>query len=175
MAPCLGARPILAGHEPFPSLVVDRWSDVVAANASALTVMSDGVAPHPLVPPVNALRVTVRPEGLAPWIVNFCEYATHLIDRLRRELATYPTSGCRRCTTSCARTRGWPARPRGGAPPSFVPLVLRTGEGGRRRPPRPWPPSARPGRHRGRRRSSRSSSADEAIARCCSARWTTAG
>ena len=87
---------ILAGHEPFPAIVVDRYNDVVTANASALAIMSDGVAAHLLEPPVNALRVTVHPDGLAPRIVNFGEYATHLVDRLRREIATHGDEQVRR-------------------------------------------------------------------------------
>lgn len=122
---------ILAGHEPFPALVVDRWFDVVAANASALAVMSDGAAPHLLAPPVNALRVTVHPEGLAPRIVNFGEYATHLIDRLRRELATHRDERVQALHDELCSYPGVAGSPSPGdtAAALFVPLVLRTGEG----------------------------------------------
>jgi transcriptional regulator with XRE-family HTH domain len=122
---------ILAGHEPFPAIVVDRYSDVVTANASALAIMSDGVAAHLLEPPANALRITVHPDGLAPRIVNFGEYATHLIDRLRREIATH---GDERVVALHDELCTYPGvvgspSPTDTAGALFVPLVLRTGQG----------------------------------------------
>jgi transcriptional regulator with XRE-family HTH domain len=75
---------VLAGHEPFPAIVVDRWWTLVAAN-EALALITDGVAPELMEPPVNALRVALHPDGMAPRIVNLGQYRTHLLDRLRRE------------------------------------------------------------------------------------------
>ena len=76
---------ILAGHEPYPAVIVDRKWDLVAANAAALTILTDGVAPSLLAPPANALRVTLHPDGLAPRIANLEEWSAHLLSRLRRE------------------------------------------------------------------------------------------
>jgi len=122
---------ILASHEPFPAVVVDRHNDVVAANASALAIMTEDVAPHLLEPPVNALRITMHPEGLAPRIVNFEEYATHLIDRLRREIATH---GDERVMALHDELCAYPGvdgspSPTDTAGALFVPLELRTGGG----------------------------------------------
>ena len=78
---------LLSSHEPFPAIVVDRVWDVVAANRSALAIMSDGLSPELLTPRVNALRVSLHPQGLAPRIVNFGEWRAHLLERLRRQLA----------------------------------------------------------------------------------------
>jgi hypothetical protein len=75
---------ILAGHEPFPALVVDRYWDLVSANRPATEIMS-GVAPALLEPPVNTLRICVHPDGLASRIVNFADYSSHLITRLHRQ------------------------------------------------------------------------------------------
>ena len=61
---------ILAGHEPFPALVVDRRWDLVSANRPALALMTDGVAPGLLAPPANVLRVSLHPDGLAPRIAG---------------------------------------------------------------------------------------------------------
>ena len=61
---------ILASHEPFPAVIVDRRWDLVAANRPALALLTEGVAAHLLEPPVNALRVSLHPEGLAPRIAN---------------------------------------------------------------------------------------------------------
>jgi transcriptional regulator with XRE-family HTH domain len=75
---------ILAGHEPFPAVVVDHRWDMVSANRPALGILGDGVAPELLEPPVNAMRVTLHPAGLAPRIDNLAEYSAHLLMRLRR-------------------------------------------------------------------------------------------
>jgi transcriptional regulator with XRE-family HTH domain len=76
---------ILAGHEPFPAVIVDRRWDLLAANTPALTLLTDGVATELLTPPINALRVSLHPDGMAPRIANFEEYSAHLLTRLRRE------------------------------------------------------------------------------------------
>lgn len=77
---------VLAGHDPFPAVVVDRWWDLVAANA-ALSLFTDGVAADLLAPPANALRLALHPNGLAPRILNLGEYRAHLLDRVRRQVA----------------------------------------------------------------------------------------
>jgi transcriptional regulator with XRE-family HTH domain len=73
---------ILKGHEPFPALAVDRHWNMIAANAS-LAPMLGGVAPALLEPPVNVLRLSLHPEGVAPRILNLGEWKAHLIDRLK--------------------------------------------------------------------------------------------
>lgn len=75
---------ILRAHEPFPALVVDRGWDLVSAN-EALYPLLDGVAEHLLEPPVNVIRLSLHPEGLAPRIVNLDQWREHLVHRLRRE------------------------------------------------------------------------------------------
>ena len=75
---------VLRGHEPYPALVVDRHWGLVAANG-ALTRLVEGVAEHLLEPPVNALRLSLHPEGMAPRIRNLHEWRTHLLDRLSRD------------------------------------------------------------------------------------------
>src|SRR5215470_3380832 len=45
---------VLAGHEPYPALAVDRHWTLIAANG-ALTPFLTGVAPALLEPPVNVL------------------------------------------------------------------------------------------------------------------------
>jgi transcriptional regulator with XRE-family HTH domain len=95
---------ILAAHEPWPALAVDRHWNLVTANA-AVAPFLEGVAPQLLEPPVNVLRLSVHPEGLAPRILNLAPWREHLLARLdrqvevsrdpvleglRRELADYP-------------------------------------------------------------------------------------
>ena len=75
---------VLAGHEPYPAVVVDgRW-DLVTANGTAGAILG-GVAPELLEPPANTLRATLHPDGLAPRITNLGEYSAHLLHRLRQQ------------------------------------------------------------------------------------------
>jgi transcriptional regulator with XRE-family HTH domain len=79
-------RQVLVGHEPAPAVVVDRHWTLIEANAGA-ALLTAGVAPDLLVPPANALRVSLHPEGMAPRIVNLGEWRAHLLGRLRRQVA----------------------------------------------------------------------------------------
>ena len=76
---------VLAGHEPFPALAIDRHWTLVASNR-AVPLMLAGIDPSVLAPPVNVLRLSMHPRGLAPRIVNFAEWRTHLLARLRRQI-----------------------------------------------------------------------------------------
>jgi transcriptional regulator with XRE-family HTH domain len=88
MAPVRDAlERLLKSHEPFPAVAVDRQWELVAANAPALALLTDGVAPELLEPPVNTLRVTLHPDGLAPRIANLAEYSSHLLQLVAREAA----------------------------------------------------------------------------------------
>lgn len=77
---------ILAGHEPYPALAVDRRWNLVAANR-AVAPLLEGVAPELVEPPLNVLRLSLHPLGLAPRILNLAEWRGHLLDRLRQEAA----------------------------------------------------------------------------------------
>lgn len=72
---------LLEAHEPFPAVVVDRASNLVAANA-AVALLTQGVAAHLLEPPVNVLRLALHPEGMAPRIDNLGEWRAHLLHDL---------------------------------------------------------------------------------------------
>lgn len=87
MAPVRAALDrILAGHDPYPAVAVDRMWNLVAGNR-ALDVLVDGVAPELLAPPANALRIALHPEGLAPRTLNLGEWRAHLLARVERQLA----------------------------------------------------------------------------------------
>jgi hypothetical protein len=77
---------VLSGHEPYPAVVMDRHWNVVERNSSAAALMS-GVSVELARPPVNVLRVSLHPQGLAPRIVNLAEWSTHLLSRLRQQIA----------------------------------------------------------------------------------------
>jgi transcriptional regulator with XRE-family HTH domain len=66
-------RQVLAGHEPYPAVVVDRGWDLVDANAG-VALLTDGVAPELLAPPANVLRVSLHPAGMASRIANLGEW-----------------------------------------------------------------------------------------------------
>jgi|SRR5215217_493788 len=75
---------ILKGHEPFPALAVDRHWNLVSANAAAMAFLA--VDAELLAPPLNVLRLSLHPRGLASKIVNLAEWRAHLLDRLRRQI-----------------------------------------------------------------------------------------
>src|SRR5881275_2574520 len=76
---------VLRAHEPYPAAVVDRGWNLVAGNAG-IAVLTAGVAAHLLEPPVNVLRVSLHPEGMAPRITNLAEWRAHLLHRLSRQV-----------------------------------------------------------------------------------------
>lgn len=78
-------RQLLSAHEPNPAVVVDRHWNLVEAN-TPISLLTEGVDPELLQPPLNVLRASLHPEGLAPRIVNLDEWRTHLINRLRRQV-----------------------------------------------------------------------------------------
>jgi len=87
MAPVHDAiQRVLDGHDPYPAIVVDRGWNLVAGN-HAVSLLTDGVDPQLLRPPVNAMRLALHPGGLAPRIANFAEWRTHLVERLARQIA----------------------------------------------------------------------------------------
>lgn len=96
---------VLKGHEPNPAIAVDRHWNMVAANASITPFLQGVDDPKLLEPPVNVLRLSLHPKGLAPRIVNLAEWRAHLLERISRlieatgdpvlealenELSTYP-------------------------------------------------------------------------------------
>ena len=76
---------VLKGHEPFPALAIDRHWTLVASNAAVAPLLG-GVDSSLLAPPVNVLRLSLHPGGLAPRIANIGEWREHLFDRLRHQI-----------------------------------------------------------------------------------------
>ena len=112
MAPVVSAlQSILDGSEPNPTLVMDRRWNLVMANASALA-LTEGVAEHLLAPPLNVLRLTLHPDGLAPFIDEIDRVGAHLLDRVRRQVAITGDPDLVDLLAECA---------------TYVPLVDRTG------------------------------------------------
>ena len=119
---------VLAGHEPFPALVVDRGWRMLAANRAVAPLVA-GAAGWLLEPPVNVLRLSLHPEGLAPRILNLPEWRAHILERLRsqREASADPE-----LAALIEELSGYPAPPDvAAAPPELgaglaVPLRIAT-------------------------------------------------
>jgi hypothetical protein len=78
---------VLRGHEPYPALAIDRHWNMVAANSAVGPLIASASA-ELLAAPVNVLRLSLHPDGLAPLIVNLAEWRAHLLDRLKRQVAS---------------------------------------------------------------------------------------
>lgn len=76
---------ILTLHNPFPALVVDRHWTMIDANEAVLGLV-EGCAPELLEPPVNVLRLTLHPGGLAPRIADSGQWRAHLLARLQHQI-----------------------------------------------------------------------------------------
>jgi transcriptional regulator with XRE-family HTH domain len=76
---------ILAGHMPLPAIAVDgRWT-LLQANEAAMALFA-GIDASMLVPPLNVLRLSLHPQGLAPRIANLGEWRHHVLERLRVQI-----------------------------------------------------------------------------------------
>jgi transcriptional regulator with XRE-family HTH domain len=120
---------VLRGHEPYPALAVDRHWTLVASNGAFAPIIA-GVDPALLAPPLNVLRLSLHPRGLAGRIVNLAEWRAHLLARLRQQIEVSADSTLARLLEEL---RGYPA-PAGSSAAIVdhaevaVPLRLRAGE-----------------------------------------------
>ncbi|MFD0025629.1 helix-turn-helix domain-containing protein [Streptomyces sp. NPDC058382] len=120
-----GMDRLLQGYDPYPALVVDGTYNVVAAN-QGIVRLTAGVADHLLAPPLNAMRLTLHPEGLAPRIHNLREWRADLLAQMERQIALVRSAELRELYEEVA---GYPVGPRadGGEwdePSSSVPFAL---------------------------------------------------
>ena len=119
---------LLKSAEPFPALVVDRGWNLVAANSAVQPLMSlvaDGTL---LQPPINVMRLSLHPGGLAARVANLSEWRGHLLDRLYRQVTL---TNDRTLLPLLEELRGYPS-PESPAPAAnnvFVPFRLRTDQG----------------------------------------------
>lgn len=76
---------ILKSHEPYPALAVDRHWNLVAGNRMLPHLLA-GADAALLQPPVNVLRLSLHPQGLASQIVNLVQWREHIFERLRQQV-----------------------------------------------------------------------------------------
>ncbi len=109
---------VLAGHEPYPAAVVNRWWELVDANAG-IGLFTGGVSPALLEPPVNVLRLSLHPDGMAPRIANLPEWRAHLLARLHRQAEA---TGDQRLFTLHEELKAYPGGQ--GASPAVTDVVV---------------------------------------------------
>jgi transcriptional regulator with XRE-family HTH domain len=95
---------LLAGHEPYPAVLLDRWGDVILTNR-AVGPLLEGVDVELLQPPINTYRLSLHPNGMITRIKNKTEWTAHLGHRLTR-LARL--TGDARLAELLAEIRGYP-------------------------------------------------------------------
>lgn len=118
---------LMAGHAPYPALAIDRHWTMISANDPAMGLMALVADRSLLAPPVNVLRLTLHPRGLAAAILNLAEWRGHLLERLRRQIRMAPDETLR---TLLAELEMFPAPPPASvhdevAGEVFTPLRLR--------------------------------------------------
>ncbi len=88
LAPARAAlQRLLTAHEPWPALAVDRHWNLIAHNR-LVPLLTAGVPAELLQPPVNVLRLSLHPQGMAPRIANLAAWRAHVLARLRRQVAS---------------------------------------------------------------------------------------
>jgi transcriptional regulator with XRE-family HTH domain len=76
---------VLTGMQPNPAVAVNVCWDLLAANRPARMFLS-GLPDKLTGPPINMLRATLHPDGLAPQVRNLAQWRTHVLRRVRRQL-----------------------------------------------------------------------------------------
>jgi transcriptional regulator with XRE-family HTH domain len=85
MAPARAAiERFLRAHEPYPALILDNHWNLITSNDAA-SHLTDGVTPELLTPPANVLRVALHPNGMAAFTVNFADWSSQILHRLREQ------------------------------------------------------------------------------------------
>ncbi|HEX6246037.1 MAG TPA: helix-turn-helix transcriptional regulator [Polyangiales bacterium] len=83
---------LLRAYEPFPALAIDRHWQLLSANAGVMRLLH-GVDPALLKPPLNVLRVSMHPQGLAPRILNYGAWREHVLSRLETQIEASRDAG----------------------------------------------------------------------------------
>ena len=76
---------MLAQHEPYPAIVMDRYWNVFLSNEAAPRFFSCFIDLSGRPAPRNLLHLLFDPQGMRPFIANWESLAKSLIQRIRRE------------------------------------------------------------------------------------------
>jgi transcriptional regulator with XRE-family HTH domain len=76
---------MLAQHEPFPALVMDRYWNVVMANEATTAMLGSFVDLERWARPRNILQMIFDPDCLRPFIADWERFSTAMLQRVRRE------------------------------------------------------------------------------------------
>lgn len=114
---------VLMAHEPHPALAIDRHWNMVMANRMIGPLLA-GVSQSLLVAPVNVLRLSLHPRGLAPKILNLPEWRAHLFERLGQQIAVTADPRLRDLVAELETLGGAIAAPRNAQHALAVPLRL---------------------------------------------------
>ncbi len=76
---------LLDRHEPWPAVAFDRHWNLVLSNRMAQAFLA-GIDTSLLDGPINLLRISLHPKGLAPRILNLDQWRAHLFERLRLQI-----------------------------------------------------------------------------------------
>ena len=87
---------LMAGLEPYPVLVVDRYWNTLRMNNGAKRFLGffpgcDCVTPH------NGVRLIFDPQGLRPFVENWESVASRIIQRVHREAGANPWDERMKC------------------------------------------------------------------------------
>ncbi|MEU3554907.1 helix-turn-helix domain-containing protein [Streptomyces fragilis] len=124
-----GIERLLRGYDPYPAVVVDGCYNVLAANQGILMLL-EGVPEHLLTPPLNAMRLTLHPQGMAPRIRNLAEWRGHLLAQMERQIAHLRSDSLRALYEEVAAYPSAPALPEDEATRSGVHHTGRPSEDG---------------------------------------------
>jgi transcriptional regulator with XRE-family HTH domain len=76
---------MLAQHDPFPAVVMDRAWNLQRANDGAVHLFTRLFAPTPMPDAANVLRLVIEPGPVRERIKNWDEVVPALVERARRE------------------------------------------------------------------------------------------
>jgi transcriptional regulator with XRE-family HTH domain len=120
---------LMAQHEPYPVLVVDRYWNTLRMNAGAKRFLAffpgcDSVTPH------NGPRLVFHPQGLRPFIENWESVAARILRRVHREAADNPSDDTMKCFLEELLSypdvpNRWRMLDFDGAPPPFLTINYR--------------------------------------------------
>jgi transcriptional regulator with XRE-family HTH domain len=116
---------MLAQHEPFPAVVMDRSWNVLRANAGGTRLFGDLLAPAPMPEPSNVLRLMIEPGPIRDAVSNWNAVVPSLLERARREAVGGALDAETRALVDQLRSRADVAALLGDLPPMLasVPVI----------------------------------------------------